>query len=68
MRRALDAENFVFDNPKHHQRIIVVLEVDKPAGIITATERKPEQAGALHPFPFPIAMLDGGGQKDTMAT
>ena len=49
-------KNFVFYNPKHHQNIIALLESHKPAGIITATERKPEQVGALYPFPL---IVDG---------
>jgi aminopeptidase YwaD len=43
-------KNFVFYNPARHQRIIALLESHNPAGIITATERKPEQVGALYPF------------------
>lgn len=49
-------KNFVFYNPEHHQEIIALLESHKPAGIITATERKPEQVGALYPFPL---IVDG---------
>ncbi len=49
-------KNFVFYNPEHHQRIIALLESRKPAVIITATERKPEQVGALYPFPL---IVDG---------
>lgn len=49
-------KNFVFYNPEHHQKIIALLESRKPAGIITATERKPEQVGALYPFPL---IVDG---------
>ena len=49
-------KNFVFYNPEHHQKIIALLEDGKPAGIITATERKPEQVGALYPFPL---IVDG---------
>lgn len=49
-------KNFVFYNPAHHQQIIGLLESQQPAGIITATEKKPEQAGALDPFPL---ILDG---------
>jgi len=49
-------KNFVFYNPEHHQKIIALLEGRKPAGIITATERKPEQVGALYPFPL---IVDG---------
>ena len=49
-------KNFVFYNPEHHQKIIALLENRKPAAIITATERKPEQVGALYPFPL---IVDG---------
>ncbi len=61
MRGAICSEqlmpkNFVFYNPEHHQKIIAFLESLKPAGIITATERKPEQVGALYPFPL---IVDG---------
>ena len=49
-------KNFVWYNPEHHQRIIALLESRKPAGIVTATERKPEQVGALYPFPL---IVDG---------
>jgi aminopeptidase YwaD len=49
-------KNFVFYNPDHHQKIISLLESQKPAAIITATERKPEQVGALYPFPL---IVDG---------
>lgn len=49
-------KNFVFYNPEHHQKIIALLESRNPVGIITATERKPEQAGALYPFPL---IVDG---------
>ena len=61
MRGAICSEqlmpkNFVFYNPEHHQKIIALLESKKPAGIITATERKPDQVGALYPFPL---IVDG---------
>jgi aminopeptidase YwaD len=61
MRRTICSEqlmpkNFVFYNPEHHQKIIALLESRKPAGIITATERRPEQVGALYPFPL---IVDG---------
>jgi len=49
-------KNFVFYNPEHHQKIIALLEWQKPVGIVTATERKPEQVGALYPFPL---IVDG---------
>jgi aminopeptidase YwaD len=49
-------KNFVFYNPDHHQKIIALLESRQPAGIVTATERNPEQVGALYPFPL---IVDG---------
>jgi aminopeptidase YwaD len=49
-------KNYVFYNPEHHQKIISLLESRKPAGIITATERRPERVGALYPFPL---IVDG---------
>lgn len=57
MRGAICAEqlmpkHFVFYNPEHHQKIIALLESRKPAGIITATARQPDQVGALYPFPL----------------
>jgi aminopeptidase YwaD len=61
MRGAISSEqlmpkSFVFYNPEHHQKIIALLERWAPAGIITATERKPERVGALYPFPL---IVDG---------
>jgi len=49
-------KNFVFYNPQHHQEIYAHLEGIEPAGIITATKYKPEQVGALYPFPL---IVDG---------
>jgi len=49
-------KNFVFYNPDHHKRIYALLEKKKPAGIIAATEKKPEMVGALYPFPL---IVDG---------
>ena len=49
-------KGFVFYNPEHHQRTIALLEGRGPAGIVTATERKPDQVGALYPFPL---IVDG---------
>ena len=49
-------KGFVFYNPEHHQKIIARLERRKPAAIITATGRRPEQVGALYPFPL---IVDG---------
>ncbi len=47
-------KNFVFYNPEHHRRIYALLEDKKPAGLIAATGYKPEQVGALHPYPLVI--------------
>ncbi|HSR48170.1 MAG TPA: M28 family peptidase [Anaerolineales bacterium] len=49
-------KNFVFYNPEHHRELIRLLEARRPAAIIAATGRKPEQAGALDPFPL---IVDG---------
>lgn len=49
-------KNFVFYNPSHHQRILALLENKKPAAIISATEQRPEQVGALYPYPL---IVDG---------
>lgn len=49
-------KNFVFYNPDHHKHIYALLEEKNPAGIVTATERKPEMVGALYPFPL---IVDG---------
>lgn len=61
MKGAICAEQlmpkkFVFYNPNHHKRIYTLLEEKRPAGIITATEKKPELVGALYPFPL---IVDG---------
>ncbi len=47
---------FPFYNPESHQRIVSCLEQRKPAAIIAATGKNPEQAGALDPFPL---IVDG---------
>ncbi len=57
LREAMCAEQlmpkgFVLYNPEHHQRIIRLLESKRPAGILAATRRSPEQVGALDPFPL----------------
>lgn len=52
----LTPKNFSFYNPEHHKKIIGLLEEKRPAGIITATGKKPDQAGALDPFPL---IVDG---------
>lgn len=45
-------KNFEFYNPEEHQRIIQLLELKKPAAIITAASLNPELAGALYPYPM----------------
>jgi aminopeptidase YwaD len=47
-------KNFVFYNPEHHQKIFSLLEMKAPAAIITATNQKPDQVGALDPFPLVV--------------
>ena len=45
-------KNFVFYNPDHHKHIYALLEAKMPSAIVTATSRKPEQVGALYPYPI----------------
>ena len=45
-------KNFTFYNPDEHQKIISLLEDNKPVGIITATGKNPELVGALSPYPL----------------
>jgi aminopeptidase YwaD len=52
----LTPKNFVFYNPDHHRKVTSLLEMKKPAAIITATRQNPDQAGALDPFPL---IVDG---------
>jgi aminopeptidase YwaD len=49
---ALMPKNFPFYNPEHHQRIYSLLEEKRPAAILTATMKRPDQVGALDPFPM----------------
>ena len=49
-------KQFSFYNPEHHRQIVATLEDKDPAAIITATGEKPEQVGALYPFPL---IVDG---------
>lgn len=51
-KEPLMPKNFPFYNPDEHKRIIHLLESKKPSAIITATERNPDMAGALCPFPM----------------
>jgi aminopeptidase YwaD len=45
-------KNFVFYNPDHHKKIISLLEMKHPAGIITATNKNPKLVGAIYPYPM----------------
>ncbi len=45
-------KGFQFYNPDRHKQIIRLLEARKPAAIIAATDRNPELAGGLYPFPL----------------
>jgi aminopeptidase YwaD len=51
-KEQLMPKNFVFYNPKEHQRIIALLEGKKPAAIISATGRNAALAGGIYPFPL----------------
>jgi len=45
-------KSFVFYNPEEHQEIIRLLEEKPPSAIIAATQRNPEMAGGVYPFPM----------------
>jgi aminopeptidase YwaD len=45
-------KNFPFYNPEEHQHIYRLLEEKRPQAVIAATQRNPELAGALYPFPL----------------
>ncbi len=49
-------KHFPFYNPEHHQQLYALLERKRPAAIVAATQRNPESAGALYPFPL---IVDG---------
>jgi len=56
MKGALTTEqlmpkNFVFYNPKQHQKIYSLLEAKRPAAIITATGQDLDMVGNIYPFP-----------------
>lgn len=55
-REQLMPKNFPFYNPEHHQKIIALLEKKRPLAIIAATDRNPETAGGMYPFPL---FMDG---------
>ena len=52
VREPLMPKHFTFYNPESHQAMVRLLEARQPAAIIAATERSPEMAGAVYPFPF----------------
>jgi aminopeptidase YwaD len=45
-------KNFSFYNPQSHKRIYAALEKQQPAAIVAVTERNPDVAGAVYPFPL----------------
>jgi aminopeptidase YwaD len=45
-------KNFPFYNPEEHQHIYRLLEEKQPLAVIAATQRNPELAGAVYPFPL----------------
>lgn len=45
-------KNFSFYNPESHRRVYAALERQSPAAVVALTERNPEMAGAVHPFPL----------------
>lgn len=51
-KEQLMPKNFVFYNPKEHQRIISLLEKENPKAIICATSRNAALAGGVYPFPL----------------
>lgn len=51
-KEQLMPKNFVFYNPKEHQKIIALLEQAQPAAIICATGRNAALAGGVYPFPL----------------
>lgn len=51
-REQLMPKNFPFYNPDEHQHIIRLLEMKRPAAVVSATGRNPELAGAVYPFPL----------------
>lgn len=51
-REPLMPKRFPFYNPERHQRIVHLLETQRPQAILAATSRNPELAGAVYPFPL----------------
>lgn len=50
MLRTADAKELCFLQSEHHQKIIALLESQKPAGIVTATEENQNRWGRYIPF------------------
>src|SRR6056297_1121202 len=51
-KEQLMPKNFVFYNPKEHQKIISLLEKGEPQAIICATSKNSALAGGVYPFPM----------------
>jgi aminopeptidase YwaD len=51
-REQVMPKSFVFYNPKHHQRLVSLLEAANPAALICATGKNPDMAGSVYPFPL----------------
>ncbi len=51
-REQLMPKNFPFCNPEEHQKIIQLLETKGFQAVLAATQRNPEMAGGVYPFPL----------------
>jgi aminopeptidase YwaD len=51
-REQLMPKNFIFYNPKEHQRIVKALENSGAKAIVCATGHNPTLAGGVYPFPL----------------
>ena len=51
-REPLMPKNFPFYNPDEHKRIINLLETRGFKAVLAATQRSPEMAGGVYPFPL----------------
>lgn len=51
-REQVMPKNFVFYNPPHHQKLVSLLESERPAALICATGKNPGTAGSIYPFPL----------------
>lgn len=51
-REQIMPKNFPFYNPELHMLIVSLVESKYPAAIVAATNRNPELAGAIYPFPL----------------